>query len=274
MSELVDTRPAFLETIQKVQIELGVPPSPISQDAPETLNYFDKIIQYMIDGVAEGKEDPEQVARLALCAGYLLIGGTKAQKVHYPTSARNHTRYLTNNTLVNITRSPDDRALIATSSPPVAIATALWGSLNNINQRRERLQQCGITPPARGFGFVTDRNKTAFDIRANGKHLANDPTLHANVSLAPNEAAAVKIYALAELINAARDPDNPLSGVVHFVRTGDVDDWTEVIIPGTGTVESSTWASCKPRRTVMSMPVNGFHLPPDIIPGMYNEEGI
>lgn len=227
-----------------------------------------EVLKGFVEQVERGDFDAYTAARIAVFCDLLLIGGTESQPVHYPVDAKEHTYFDLNRGIRRPYVREGRKALRASGVAEFAIICALFGDINSREQRAERARLIDPTRdwPDITYGWGADALKT-FDLY--GHELAffpenapedAEPTAIAR-GIAPYEKGAVRTHALPPLINAARDPDNPLCGVIDFVKIGDPAGWQ--LIPH----EAGAWVTAEPRETVLTMPVRGYlDFPLDAVP--------
>ena len=77
-------------------------------------------------------------------------------------------------------------------------------------------------------------------------------------SITPREQACVTLHARPQLIKAARDTHNPLTGFIHLIE----DEEDLEVVPH----ETGSWVTGKTCRTIMAIPIRGdIDLPLDIL---------
>ncbi|MGF7229550.1 MAG: hypothetical protein ACQR33_06260 [Candidatus Saccharibacteria bacterium] len=197
-------------------------------------------LRELAHAVGEGAVDAQSVARVAVCAGFLLIGTTVPKIRHYPVSAKQH-RYRDLRAGYDKQFVPDGvKMLEAGTNADVAILCGLFGDYNDERQRSERCSSIlGHDDPKR-IGWGNDIYKTF------------------SHGMLAGEDGHMRPHARPELINAALDTKNPLTGYIdcvygHPLFRKVVHDRGQLVAPVI-------------RRTVFSIPLVGcLDLPPDII---------
>lgn len=191
--------------------------------------------------VEQREMDARYVARMAVAAGYLLIGTTVAKQRHYPVVARQH-RYRDLNAGEDRQYIPDGKkALRAGTCADIALMCGLFG---DINSRSQRIARC---KPVTGledlnFGWGLDIHKS-FAQR-----------------LVPFEEAHVRTHARPALINACIS--EPFTGFIECINGDDTFERIEH--------EIGQHTSNKDHRTLLRIPLSGdIDLPPDIIATNY-----
>lgn len=187
--------------------------------------------------VEQRKMDAHFVARMAVAAGYLLIGTTVAKERHYPVIASQH-RYRDLNAREDKQYVPDGKkALRAGTCTDIALMCGLFG---DINDRSQRIARCKpITGlDSSNYGWGLDIHKTF------GRRLM------------PFEEAHARAHARPELINAC--VSEPFTGYIDCI-SGD-ETFTRI------EHEIGQYISEKDHRTLLRIPLSGdIDLPPDII---------
>lgn len=187
--------------------------------------------------VKQGEMDARYVARMAVSAGYLLIGTTVAKERHYPVVASQH-RYYELNAREDRQYVPDgSKALRAGTCADIALMGGLFG---NVNSRQQRIARC---KPHTGledtnFGWGLDLHKTF------SKYLHQFEEAHARPHARP------------ELINACIS--EPFTGYIECISGDDTFERVEH--------EIGQYIGTKPHRTLLRIPLSGdIDLPSDII---------
>jgi hypothetical protein len=187
--------------------------------------------------VEQGDMDAYYVARMAVAAGYLLIGTTVAKERHYPVVASQH-RYRDLNARENRQYVPDgSKALRAGTCADTALMCGLFG---DINSRRQRVERCkpytGLSEGNCGWGL--DIHKTF------------------SQPLFPFEEAHVRPHARPELINAC--VTEPFTGYIECISG---DETFERIDH-----EIGQYIGTRPHRTLLRIPLSGdIDLPADVL---------
>lgn len=187
--------------------------------------------------VKQGKESAHFVARMAVAAGYLLIGTTVAKQRHYPVVANVHRYYDLNAHEERQYVEDGKKAMRAGTNTDIALMCGLFG---DINDRRQRLNRC---KPVTGldtsnFGWGLDIHKSF------------------SQPLFEFEEAHARTHARPELINACIT--TPFTGFIECIE-GD-DSFTRV------EHEIGQYISDRIHRTRLRIPLSGdIDLPPDII---------
>ena len=223
-----------------------------------------QIVKQFIDAAENGKQDPIAVGRVAAAAGLLMIGCTESQEVHYPVPAEEHSYYdLYDGGKRKCFIKAGTKALRATGVSRVAAICAVLGDFNSQQQRWDRANPYFDGPRENGdFGWTANPFITA-DYLSRPMRVAVERLGQKIIYLlrvSKLEHGAVSLHARPELINAARDPDNPLKGYIDFIDARDLTDWERV------PHETGSWVTPNPKKTVFSMAVSGLDLPTDIMP--------
>lgn len=211
-------------------------------------------IQYLkecAEGVAQGEFSARHVARMAVYAGMLLVGGTVPKATHYPVVVSEH-HYIDLRDENKVKQIPETmghaKMLHASKNTDVAIMAALFG---NMNSRRERAQRCApfTGHSVANFGWGIDQHKTE--------------AAYASGDIFDDEGGMVHTHARPELINAAV-AKVPLTGFVDCVY----DDESFQHIG----YDVGQYIGPKPRRTIVRIPISShLDLPLDIIPTNYDD---
>lgn len=187
--------------------------------------------------VEQGEASARVTARLAVAAGYLLIGTAIPKIRHYPVSSQAH-RYRELNERKDKQYVPDgQKRLRAGTNADIAIMCGLFGDINDIRQRRARCRPItGDAYPT--FGWGLDMHKSFSQL------------------LLEFEEAHARPHARPELINACIT--TPFTGYVECIR-GD-DSFTRI------EHEIGQYISDRVHRTELRIPLFGdIDLPSDII---------
>lgn len=189
--------------------------------------------------VEQGERDAYTVARYASLLGMMLIGTAYQKDVHEPVDVSEHVYADVREGLALKGHGlPDDgsKFLQVTTNAHVAILGGLFGDFNS---KEERQRRCGpYDQPTVGWGHDMHKIKKYSLMRSD---------IH------------VTTFARPDLIKAARDVDNPLTGYIHCVF--DSPNLQRQSVRGTqhfGPIY---------RETIFSIPLTGYiDLPIDIIP--------
>ncbi len=187
--------------------------------------------------VEHGEESARSVARLAVAAGYLLIGTTVAKQRHYPVTARVH-RYYDLNVRENKQYVEDGKkAVRAGTNADIALMCGLFGDINDVRQRNNRCKP--IT------GLETSNYGWGLDIHKSFSQPLYD-----------FEEAHVRPHARSELVNACIT--TPLTGYIECIE-GD-DSFSRV------DHEIGQYISDRVHRTRLRIPLSGdIDLPSDTL---------
>lgn len=180
------------------------------------------------------------VARLAVHAGFLLIGTTASKDIHYPVPAHEH-RYIDLRGGHKQKQYAQDGTMLLQLGVNADIAL-LCGLFGDINNAQERIDRCfPITgQKVNNFGWGTDVYKTF----AQG--------------VFPAEGCHVRPHARPELINRALNTQEPLTGSIDCV----FDHESLRRIPH----EIGQFVTPVTRETIIRIPLRSdLDLPPDII---------
>lgn len=189
--------------------------------------------------VEEGMRDAYTIARYASLLGMMLIGTAYPKDVHKPVDVNEHSYADVRDNLAPRGHGlPDDgsKFLQVTTNAHVAILGGLFGDLNS---KEERMRRCGpYDEPTVGWGH--DMHKTK------------------KLSLYPSD-IHVTTFGRSDLIKAAENVENPLTGYIHCVF--DSPNFFRQIVRGT------QYFGKMHRETIFSIPLVGYlDLPIDIIP--------
>lgn len=194
-----------------------------------------------ITEVEQGEMDARYVARMAVAAGYLLIGTTVAKERHYPVIASQH-RYHDLNAKEDRQYVPDgSKALRAGTCADEALMGGLFG---DVNSRQQRIERC---KPYTGlddnnFGWGLDMHKTF------------------GQTLLPFEEAHVRTHARPELIDACIN--EPFTGYIECIRGDETFERVEH--------EIGQYIGTRVHRTLLRIPLSGdIDLPADVLPTDY-----
>lgn len=194
-------------------------------------------LEEAITRVEQGEESARFVARLAVAAGYLLIGTTVAKHRHYPVAARAHTYYDLNAREYKQYVEEGKKAVRAGTNADIALMCGLFGDVNDVQQRTKRCKP--IT------GLETSNYGWGLDIHKSFSQ-----------SLYEFEEAHVRPHARPELINACIT--RPFTGYIECIQ-GD-DSFTRV------DHEIGQYISDRMHRTRLRIPLSGdIDLPSDIL---------
>jgi hypothetical protein len=198
--------------------------------------------------VGEGERDAYSIARYASVLGMMLIGTAYPKDVHEPVDAQEHSYADVREGLaVRAHGLPDDgsKFLQVTTNAHVAILGGLFGDFNS---KEERMRRCGPYDQ-QTVGWGHDMHKI--------KRLA----------LFPSEIIQVTTFARPDLIKAARDIDNPLTGYIHCVF--DSPNFFRQ------SMRATQYFGRMHRETIFSIPLTGYlDLPIDIIPSELTSDDI
>ncbi len=194
-------------------------------------------LKELIADIEQGSQDARHVARLAVMAGYLLIGTVVPKIRHYPVAARQH-RYRDLNAREDKQYAPDGSYLLqAGTNADIALMCGLFG---DINDRQQRIDRCKpITSlDSTNFGWGYDAHKSF------------------SQPLYEFEEAHARPHARPELINACIE--QPFTGYIECV-SGD-GAFTSV------EHEIGQFVTTRSHRTLLRIPLRGdIDLPYDVI---------
>lgn len=196
--------------------------------------------------VEQGERDAYTIARYASLMGMMLIGTAYQKDVHEPVDVSEHVYADVREGLTPKGHGlPDgNRFLQVTTNAHVAILGGLFGDFNS---KEERQRRCGpYDNPTVGWGHDMHKIK--------------------KFSLMPSD-IQVTTFARPDLIKAARDVDNPLTGYIHCVF--DSPNFHRQSLRGT------QYFGALHRETIFSIPLIGYiDLPTDIIPSELTPDDI